>query len=273
MANNNNNNNNNLIDKAEDKYGIPNKLNSAHPDITGESLVKISHIYSTLRKQINSDTTSLDMIQTFLNQYILALFVTNGNKIEESKVGDLQPHSTGDKCSYLGTKIHNTNGCKVSHSDKLEKYIHIMEKFMTVFIGRLSKELRDQMMLDEETMKLFTKAIRNLLYFYGQKQKAFILGGGEKNHFLLFFKEINASFGTPILQVGCDTNTYGCGRFVAVARCVISKRYYVLIHATQGEYSMNVASNYTNVVGTKSKACGGRRKTRKMSRKRTIRKN
>ena len=69
MANNNNNNNNNLIDKAEDKYGIPNKLNSAHPDITGESLVKISHIYSTLRKQINSDTTSLDMIQTFLNKF------------------------------------------------------------------------------------------------------------------------------------------------------------------------------------------------------------
>jgi hypothetical protein len=275
---NNNNNNNNEI---EERYKIPANLKNAYPNTIGEQR-HIYKIYSYLQSYYYGETTSLEMIQTFLKQYILALFASEGYKfpkwediVTEEGGKNIVRHLTVDKCTFLGTHASSLSGCKLTApSSKLTAYMDIMKRFLLGFFARLSIDLKRQMVVDKATMDLFTLAIRNLLYFYGQKQTGTILSGKD-NHFLLFFTELNSSFESPVIYLGCDTTKYGCGRFVSSGMCVTSKKYYVLIHATEGEDSMDPSANYLNVLSSKSKACGGRRKkTRKHKRKqRKTRKN
>jgi hypothetical protein len=276
--NGNNSNNNNGI---EEKYRIPATLNDIYPITSGDRR-HINKIYARLRSYFYRETTSLEMIQSFLKEYILALFVSEGytfakwdDIITEEGGKNIIRHLTDNKCTFLGTQASNLSGCKLTAApDKLTAYINMMERFLLGFFARLSTDLKRQMVLDKATMDLFTLAIRNLLYFYGQKQTGAILSGKD-NHFLLFFNELNSSFESPVIQIGCDTTKYGCGRFIASAMCITSKKYYIFIHATEGEDSMDASANYLNVLSSKSKACGGRRKrTRKHKRKqRQTRKN
>jgi hypothetical protein len=254
--------NNNLADDPVGAYGIPTNLDNTRPKSTVRNAKYIGSIYLILKNYLREDISSLKKIQDFLNQYILALFVTNGNTRNEWKGDDITPHITDESCSYLGTRISYETGCKTTYSEKLMRYIKIMEQFLVAFVGNLSTAMKQQMIADETTMTLFMKAIRNLLYFYGQKQIGPILSGKD-NHFLLFFNNLNTLFGKEILQVACNqVNTYGCGRFVGLAKCDRSHSYYVYIYRTEGEYSTNVPNDYASVILNRSKACGGSRKSR-----------
>ena len=274
--NNNNNNNNNIGNPAkEDKYGIPYNIDSIiRPTIVSQA--KISRIYATLRSYIRIKTTSLEMVQTFLKQYILALFVTEGYnfaKWDEIKMEDgskdLVRHLTVDKCTFLGTVASGSSGCKLTSApEKLTSYVHIMIRILLAFFTNLSEVLREQMLLDNETMELFKSAIQNLLYFYGQKKTGAILGGKD-NEFIVFFDKLNTLFDFPVLQIGCEKETYGCGRFLVLAMCDTSKKHYIFIYTTKGESNQGASNNYGNKVLNKSKTCGGRRKrTRKQKHKR-----
>ena len=267
--NSNNNNNNNLANAPIDKYGLPNKIdNLIYPAILGLPNYKIGSIYAILRQYIKADITSLQTIQAFLKQYNLALFVTDGHTITKWSGEDFQRHLTNDKCSYDGERATNA-GCKRdSVSEKLSQYMDFMEKIMIAFLGKLSKELKEQMILDGETMTLFAAVIRNLLYFFGQKATGPILRGKE-NHLVLFFTQVNTLFGKDVLHVACNKDMYGCGRFVIVAQCDTSKEFYVLIHSTKGTNNNTASNNYGLAARKRSESCGGsRRKKRRRTMKR-----
>lgn len=269
----NGNNNTNLGEEVIYSY-YPLKGTSS----TGKDKMRIGKKYTDLDTFLEKLST-LEEIQAFLKQFILCLFSSEGYSATVwNNIGSktIEPLVTGEYCNFLGTKKHSERGCKLTDTnEKLVKYAEYMIGKMITYFTNVPDSLKEKMIADEQTMELFASAIRNFLYFYGQKQ----VDPPFKNPtspFLPLIEQINQLFGKRILRIGCKISEYGCGRFVQLTKCDTKDMYYILIYKTEGAYSMNLPTNITGVLETESKACGGRRKkakTRKMSRKRTTRKN
>lgn len=270
--NNNNNNNSNFPSLPEDS------LTFASPTVPYPGFSPIIKAYLKLTNMMSrAESATQKEIQEFLKQFLLCLFASEGTPLDKwtlDEAIDLSPGVRNEKCLFLGNRTHGEKGCKLSDpSSKLNTYIKYMGDVLLYYFNHISAATKSSMLKDETSMKYFMHTVRNLLYFYGQKQIQPPFSKGT-NLFEALFDGLNASFGTPIIKKACKDNkndAYTCGRLITYGKCN-SGNYFVLIYNTESDSNLNAPANTTNVLNRQKSLCGGRRKLRKQKPKRKTRK-
>jgi len=281
----NNNDNNNNDDSYElfiFNYTLFKKLPKENQDYHEKILKRIleDNFFNLDERVIKT----LEDVQSILRDYISVFFAVEGHPppTKQIETVEYERFIVDGFCTYLGTKADPGKGCKVESSERLKKFIVYMAEKLLKIAKKIPDKLKEKMVTDETTMRIFEVAIKDLLYFYGQKTSSSILNPSDKhNPLVVLYNEINILFkkavdGRNLIEIYCPLQRnaeerYSCGRYSLLGRCNQSKKYFILIGYTQGYYVDEISPGTYQQFTIKADLCGGRRKTRstKTKKKRT----
>ncbi len=237
----------------------------------------VSKIYEAKEKEkTNHEIKTPDELRDILLDYCNLILLLNGQPRKKDITNvtlDIR-----SECSYLGTRLDSTFGCKVSkYVDKKKNAAKILTDILVSIFSVVDKDLLSN---TNSYINELYKTIQTYTIFFGMNE----LGAIYKPYIEDLVIKLNALFGTPIIIQRCLPNkdSHACSRIVTSVRKESTKgidpappnSYVILLLSNDvilGGNDLEPGSN-TSVEGGGRKR-RFRKKTRRYRKNRNSRKN